>query len=115
MSITNSNVTINVSDLDKSIGFYESIGWVLENRWGNFYAQLKAPNLIIGLHPTDVSQLHGHSGNVSIGLTSDDFDTSESMLRSLSIPYDKRKEEGGDFLHFQDPDGTALYFIKPKW
>jgi len=27
----------------------------------------------------------------------------------------ERSEEGGQFLHFTDPDGTALYFIKPKW
>ena len=26
-----------------------------------------------------------------------------------------RQEEGGSFLHFTDPDGTPLYFIKPKW
>jgi len=26
----------------------------------------------------------------------------------------ERSEEGGQFLHFADPDGTALYFIKSK-
>jgi len=27
----------------------------------------------------------------------------------------ERSEEGGQFLHFADPDGTPLYFIKSKW
>jgi len=114
MKITNSNLTINVLDLNKSISFYESLGLKLHNRWGNHYAQLKAPNLIIGLHPTDESKMLGNSGNVSIGFTTDDFDHTKSMLKKLSIKFNERKEDGGDFLHFNDPDGTAIYFINPK-
>ena len=115
MKITNSNITINVLDLDSSISFYESLGLELQNRWGNHYAQLKAPNLLIGLHPTKENELLQNSGNVSIGFTTDNFDSAKSMLKKLSIKFDERKEEGGDFLHFSDPNGTALYFIKPKW
>jgi hypothetical protein len=33
----------------------------------------------------------------------------------FNINVTERKEEGGQFLHFNDPDGTALYFIKSKW
>jgi catechol 2,3-dioxygenase-like lactoylglutathione lyase family enzyme len=115
MKITNSNVTINVLDLDSSIEFYKSIGLELKNRWGNYYAQLKAPNLLIGLHPTKENELLKNSGNVSIGFTTDNFDSARSMLKKLLIKFDERKEEGGEFLHFKDPNGTALYFIKPKW
>lgn len=100
MKINNSNITINVLDLDKSILFYESLGLDLQNRWGNHYAQLKTSNLLIGLHPTEESKLLGNSGNVSIGFTTDDFDHTKSMLKKLSIKFDERKEDGGDFLHF---------------
>ena len=114
MAIKEANITINVKDLDKSISFYTSIGLVVKNRWGNHYAQLTAPGIVIGLHPSKETNLKAHSGNVSIGFTSDNFEATRSLLEKLSISATYRKEEGGEFLHFNDPDGTALYFIKPK-
>lgn len=113
MNIKESNVTINVKDLDRSISFYESIGFVLKNRWDNHYAQLAAPNIEIGLHPTSQDNLKDNSGNISIGLTVSDFQDVKSQLLKLSIMTTDRKEEGGQFIHFSDPDGTALYVIKP--
>lgn len=115
MNIKESNITINVKDLDKSVSFYQSIGLTVKNRWGNHYAQLAAPGVIIGLHPTDDAHLPGNSGNASIGFTVDNLDNAKSLLQNLSIKTTDRNEEGGQFLHFADPDGTALYFIKPKW
>ena len=115
MTIKESNVTINVKDIDKSISFYQSIGLTLKGRWGNHYAQLAAPGIVIGLHPTGDANLKGNSGNVSIGFTTDNIEETKTSLPQLSIPVTERKEEGGQFLHFNDPDGTALYFIKPKW
>jgi catechol 2,3-dioxygenase-like lactoylglutathione lyase family enzyme len=115
MKIKESNVTVNIKDLDKSISFYESIGLTLKNRWGNYYAMLSSPGVIIGLHPSTNDNLKDNSGNVSIGFTIDNFDETKSELENLSITVSERQEEGGQFLHFTDPDGTALYFIKPKW
>lgn len=115
MTIKESNISINVRDLDKSISFYESIGLTLTNRWGIHYAQLAAPGLVIGLHPTSDDNLPGNSGNTSLGFTTDNFDEAKVTLQKLSVQATFRQEEGGQFLHFNDPDGTALYFIKPKW
>ena len=115
MTIKQANVTINVKDMDRSISFYQSLGLEVKNRWGNFYSQLTAPGITIGLHPTSNGNLVGNSGNVSIGFTTDNFEKTKSSLQQLSISLTERNEEGGQFLHFNDPDGTALYFIKPKW
>lgn len=115
MTIKESNLTINVKDIDKSISFYQSVGFTVKNRWDNHYAQLTAPGIVIGLHPTHDTNLAGDSGNVSIGFTTDNFEETKSSLQKLSIPVTDRQEEGGQFLHFNDPDGTSLYFIKPKW
>ena len=115
MTIKECNITINVKNLDQSISFYESIGLTAKNRWGNYYAQLTAPGIIIGLHPTSDANLAGNSGNTSIGFTTDDVEEARGLLLKLSIKITDRDEEGGQFIHFNDPDGTALYFIKPKW
>ena len=113
ISLKGSNVTINVKDLDKSISFYEALGLKQENRWGNFYAQVTGPGITIGLHPSN--NLPGNSGGVSIGFTTDNLDDARSALQQSSINATERNEEGGQFLHFKDPDGTELYFIKSKW
>jgi len=115
MTIKQANVTINVNDMEAAVSFYQSIGLVLKNRWGNYYAQLTGPGITVGLHPVNNENLKGNSGNVSIGFTSDDLEETRSSLKSLSIAVTERSEEGGQFLHFADPDGTALYFVKPKW
>jgi catechol 2,3-dioxygenase-like lactoylglutathione lyase family enzyme len=115
MAIKESNISINVKDLEKSISFYESIGLSLKNRWENYYAQITAPGVVIGIHPISDANLKGNSGNVSIGFTADDFEDTKSQMKKLSIETIFRQEEGGQFLHFADPDGTALYFINAKW
>ncbi len=115
MTIKDSNVTINVKDMDRSISFYQSIGFNVKNRWSNFYAQLIAPGIVIGLHPASNGNPAHNSGNVSMGFTTDNIEETKSSLQELSISVTERNEEGGQFLHFNDPDGTALYFIKPKW
>ncbi len=115
MQIIAANLTVKVKDMDKSVSFYQSIGLKLEKSWDNHYAQLTAPGLVIGLHPTNEGNLKGNSGNVSIGFTTDDFDGTKAELQELCISITERQEEGGKFIHFNDPDGTALYFIQPKW
>jgi catechol 2,3-dioxygenase-like lactoylglutathione lyase family enzyme len=113
MTITNSHVTVNVKDLDKSVAFYESIGLSVTGKWGNFYAQVTAPGITIGLHPSQ--HLPGNSGNTSIGFFIGNLDDAKSLTEKLAISTTYRKEEGGEFLLFNDLDGTALYFYKPNW
>ena len=115
MPIKVSNVTIMVKDMDGSVSFYESLGFTTTNRWGDHYAQLSAPGVVIGLHPASENNPIGSSGNVSIGFTLENFAEAKSILDKLSVDATAREEEGGRFLHFNDPDGTALYFIEPKW
>lgn len=83
-------------------------------RWGNHYAQLTAPGIVIGLHPTTEDKLTGSSGNTSIGFTTDNYEHVKSHLLNLSINFYERNEEGGQFIHFKDPDGTpcTLFYIR---
>ena len=113
MTIKEASITIMVKDIAQSILFYKSIGLTLKNRWGNHNTELTAPGITMGLHPSTESSTG--SGNVSIGFTTENFEQTRSLLGSLSIYAGTRDEEGGQFIHFHDPDGTLLYFIKPKW
>ena len=115
MIIKESNVTINVKDLDKSVSFYQSIGFTIKNRWENYYAQVTAPGIVIGLHPSKESSQSNKAGHISIGFSTNNFDDAKVLLKKLSVEFNARDEEGGQFLHFNDPDETPLYFIKPKW
>jgi len=115
MVIKDCNVTIMVKDMDASISFYESIGLAIKQRWANHYAQLTAPGITIGLHPLADSVAAIGSGSISIGFTTDNFEETTGHLQKLNINITARNEEGGQFVHFTDPDNTSLYFIKPKW
>lgn len=97
-----------------SISFYQSIGFELKQQWGEHYAQITAPGIEIGLHPSEQASAENRKG-MSIGFTTSDFEATGAELSRLGISVTERKEEGGDFLHFNDPDGTSLYFIRPKW
>jgi catechol 2,3-dioxygenase-like lactoylglutathione lyase family enzyme len=113
--IKEANLTLQVKEMDKSVAFYQALGLTLKNRWGNHYAQLIAPGIVIGLHPSEESKAVSGSGNLSIGFTTDSLKAALSLLKSMDINVETREEAGGNFIHFTDPDGTALYFIKPKW
>lgn len=115
MEILHSNLTINVKNFNESIAFYEKIGFSLKQRWGDHYAQLTAPGIEIGLHPSDSDAPIGRRDGISIGFTTSDFEQTKNELAELGISFTERNEEGGDFLHFQDPDGTRLYFIRSRW
>ncbi len=115
MEILHTNVTINVKNLDESVKFYLKIGFSLKQRWDNHYAQLTAPGIELGLHPSGMPAAPSDRPRVSIGFTTTDFDQTKDELSSLGISVSERSEQGGDFLHFNDPDGTSLYFIRPRW
>lgn len=115
MKIKDSHITVYVKDLGNSISFYQSIGLTLKNRWENEYAMLTVEGISIGLHPSDNETLKGNSGNVSIGFATDNMEEKKSELQKLNINFTERNERGGQFLHFTDLDGTALYFIKSDW
>lgn len=114
MNITGSNITVMVSDMQKSIDFYESIGLTLKQRWDNHYAMLAAEGITIGLHPSDGGELG--SGSLSIGFMVDEIGEVKQLLNKHRIAHNEVADgKSGIYVHLQDPDGTALYFVKPMW
>ncbi len=113
-AITGSNVTIMVKDMDKSIQFYESIGLMLKQRWGNHYAMVTAEGITLGIHPTDGTETN--SGTVSIGFMINDIKEAKDLLDTNKIAYKEENDgKSGLYLHFRDPDNTIIYYVKPMW
>ena len=113
VTIKETNVTIMVRDMDKSIQFYESIGLTLKNRWDNHYAMMTTTGLTIGIHPGG-ENFQG-SGNTSIGFMIDHIEDVKSLLAASNILYQQEDGKSGNYIKFSDPDGTLLYFVQPKW
>ena len=113
MEIKESNITIMTKDMDKSIGFYESIGLKLKQRWGDHYAMISGPGVTLGIHPSE--EKPEGSGSLSIGFMVDNFDEVKNLLEKNGIKYNTNDGKSGTYAHFKDPDGTILYFVKPKW
>ena len=113
LKINESNVTIMVKNLDQSIKFYESIGLKLKERWEDHYAMVETLGITIGLHPTNDQTLG--SGSVSIGFMIDSINDAIELLKSNKITNKFDDGKSGKYVHFEDPDGTSLYFVEPKW
>jgi catechol 2,3-dioxygenase-like lactoylglutathione lyase family enzyme len=115
MQLTGSNVTIMVQSMDKSIKFYESIGLKLKQRWGDNYAMIEGPGITLGIHPGGDNE--SGSGDLSVGFMVDSFEDAKTLLEKNNILITNEHADGGsgNYLYFKDPDGTVLYFVKPKW
>ena len=69
--------------------------------------------LTLGIHPG--GDAASNSGTVSIGLMIDDFEAAKKLLDANGIAGKSEIGGSGDYLYFNDPDGTVIYFVKPKW
>lgn len=81
-------VNVMVSDMDRAVGFYhEKLGLELINSYGNHYAGIQAPDLLIGLHPASGKTVFGN--NLSIGLGVTDFDVTVQALQAEGISFNQ--------------------------
>jgi catechol 2,3-dioxygenase-like lactoylglutathione lyase family enzyme len=113
IKINETNVTIMVKNLDQSIKFYESIGLKLKERWEDHYAMVETSGITVGLHPS--TERHLGSGSLSIGFMVDSIKEAMEMLEKKELAYKFDDGKSGKYVHFEDPDGTNLYFVEPKW
>lgn len=114
INIRQSNITIFVKNIDKAINFYKGIGLILKKRWDDHYAMLETTGITIGLHPAGKNMARA-SSQVSIGFIIDDIKEVKSLLSEKKIYYKEEYDKSGLYVHFNDLDGTYLYFTQPKW
>jgi len=127
-------VVIPVSDQDRSVAFYEALGFERRNDipWGDGqrWVEVYPPNGSTGL--VLVPPAPGESTGVQTGiiLNTDDIDAAHSELQSLGVDIDSEIARVGapaeirigpvemsgpvpPMFYFRDPDGNALLLVQP--
>jgi catechol 2,3-dioxygenase-like lactoylglutathione lyase family enzyme len=112
------NVTVYVSDMDRSIRFYtDTLGLRLAYRFGNHWAAVElGKGLTIGLHPASSEMPAGRRGSMALGLELGETSIEEaiSRLSSKGVRFQGpvNESKAGKFVSFEDPDGTLIYLAE---
>ncbi|MFC5407490.1 VOC family protein [Cohnella soli] len=109
------NVTVMVADLQRAVKFYvETLGLKLQHETEGHFAQIEATGLTIGLlhlHGGQNSQQE-KSGSMSIGFEVEELEPAIKTLKSRGVEFNDAVEgEAAQVVHFNDPDGNALYLV----
>jgi catechol 2,3-dioxygenase-like lactoylglutathione lyase family enzyme len=106
-------VNVMVSNMDASVEFYsKTLGLDLVNLYGDHYAEIQAPGLLLGLHPASGKVLFGT--NISIGFGVRNFDDTIANLEQKGIEFKLGDEEWVRLASFSDLDGNPLYLAENK-
>ena len=110
---TTSYVTLMVKDMDRSIKFYvDEMGLELKSRHGDFWAEVQAPDVLIGLHPIGDSAEKPSTGSVSIGFMVEDFAGALQRLKDRKVSFESVTETAeASSAYLTDPDGYQLYIM----
>jgi catechol 2,3-dioxygenase-like lactoylglutathione lyase family enzyme len=113
MKIIGSRVNIMVANIDNSVDFYvNKLGLKLLNKYGNHYAEIQAPQLLIGLHPKSDKTIVGN--NMSIGFGVYEFDLLIENLISKGIGFNIEEDGWIRLAYFVDLDNNQLFFAENK-
>jgi len=112
--VTGGNATVFVTNMDAALEFYTTaLGLKVSSHYGDHWATVDAGSFTIGLHPKSEKQpAPGTPGSIMIGLSIDEsIDTAAAKLSAHAVRNlgEIERGNGGNFVHFQDPDGHELY------
>ncbi len=82
------------------------------NRYGDHYAELQAPDMLIALHPATAKVTTGN--NISIGFGVVEFDNTIQELEAMGITFTIEKDGWIRLAHFMDSDGNQLFLAERK-
>ena len=112
-SLETCRVNVMVTDMDRAVGFYEGVlGLSLVNRWGDHYAEIQAPDLLIGLHPRSKEIVNGNNMSIGFGVT--EFDETIAELSARDITFRVEQDGWIRLAYFTDPDGNELFLAERK-
>jgi catechol 2,3-dioxygenase-like lactoylglutathione lyase family enzyme len=104
-------INVMVSNMDAAVAFYtETLELELINRYGNHYAEIQGPGLLIGLHPTSEKVVKGN--NITIGFGVVNFDKTIAHLKAKGIDFTIEQDGYIRLAYFTDLDGNALFLAE---
>ena len=109
-----------VKDMDKAVDFYTVLlGLKPGKRYGNHWAEIEAPGVLLGLHPLNPNlpevNISVNPAAPSIGFNVADLDKAKALLDNAGISYLNLDDTMLNFAMFNDPDGNPLYFCQYKY
>ncbi len=117
--IKEANVTVMVSDMNMALQFYvETLGLKLKSRYGDHFAQVQAPGVIIALHPASKQGPQpGREGSISIGFSVDNLESAIQELVAKGAKFTSGIVDDGQvrLSFFGDPDNNHLYLSQSRW
>ena len=106
-------INVMISDMDQAIELYQNtLGLELVNRYGDHYAEIQAPDLLIGLHPMSEKVVQGN--NLSIGFGVVEFDSTIKDLESKGVKFKLEPDGWIRLAHFTDLDNNQLFLAERK-
>lgn len=106
-------INVMISDMDKAIEFYcDKLGLKLLNRYENHYAEIQAPDLLIGLHPASDKIIYGN--NMSIGFGVIEFESTIKDLELKGIKFNIEQDGWIRLAYFKDVDNNQLFLAERK-
>jgi len=119
MEIKEANVTVMVADMKRAIKFYvDVLGLELKANYGDQYAQLASPGVVIGLHPMTKDESHPAApGNISVGFGVESLAAAIADLKAKGVAFSRIVEDRPTKLaFFNDSDGNPLYLSETaRW
>jgi catechol 2,3-dioxygenase-like lactoylglutathione lyase family enzyme len=127
-------VTVPSTDQDRSVAFYEMIGFERRNDvpWGNGHrwVELYPPSAPTGIALVPPGPGDPTSVQTGIILNTDDIDAAHAQLRALGVAVDESVARVGSpaqirigavemagpvppMFYFRDPDGNSLLIVQP--
>ena len=110
-------LTVLVTDMNRAVAFYtDTLGLEAGPRYGDEWAEVRAPGLRIGLHPGGKRAVVEPGRHYTIGLEVDDLDVVRKTLESRGVKFSGTTPDRGlRIANFTDPDGNPLYLAEVKW
>ena len=110
------DVTFTVSDLRRSIDYYENVLGLAKKYEFETYAGFDCGGVEIGLVPGRTSKVHSEEPCVDFLVR--DLDEAYGVLRARGVRFVKEPhgtQWGGRIALFTDPDGHLLQLVQINW
>jgi catechol 2,3-dioxygenase-like lactoylglutathione lyase family enzyme len=114
---TAGNVTLMVADFNRAVSFYtDTLGLPLKARYGDDWAEVEAPGLTIGLHPTGErgpSTIQANGLSIGLGVTNIEQVMADLQAKGVRFASPGLIDTGVERLaNFHDPDQAPLYLYE---